>query len=160
MIIIGLRKLILVLFFSRRTPLHLSASNGRLEVTRLLVESKADVAVRDRCFSPPPSHHLSLTICLAALTKLHSTWPCAAPTPSATRTQKWLYTSAASARRKARRCCGGNTLTHPDPCSSHILLLPVAVFCSSATLPCHCCKLFHFATTPRKYSRKLVPINK
>jgi hypothetical protein len=50
-----LRKLILLLFFSQDTPLHLSASNGRLEVTRLLVESKADVAARERCFSPPSS---------------------------------------------------------------------------------------------------------
>ena len=67
-----LRKFILLLSFSQETPLHLSASWGQLEVTRLLVESKADVAARTRCFSPPPSHHLSLTICLAAMEKLHS----------------------------------------------------------------------------------------
>jgi hypothetical protein len=33
-------------------------------LSQILVESKADVAARARCFSPPPSHHLSLTICL------------------------------------------------------------------------------------------------
>jgi hypothetical protein len=59
-----LLNLILLLFFSGETPLHSSATNGRLKVTRLLVESKADVAARTMCFSPPPpppSHHLSLT---------------------------------------------------------------------------------------------------
>ncbi len=66
-----LRKFILLLFFSLHIPLHMSALDGHLEVTRLLVESKADVAARDRCFSPPPSHHLSLTICLAGLAALH-----------------------------------------------------------------------------------------
>jgi hypothetical protein len=70
-----LRKLILLLFFSRQTLLHSSAIAGHLEVTRLLVESKADVSVRDRCFSPPPSHHLSLTICLADGVRLHSNAP-------------------------------------------------------------------------------------
>ena len=49
-----LRKFILLFSFSQYTPLHFSAHNGHLEVTRLLVESKADVAARDRCFSPPP----------------------------------------------------------------------------------------------------------
>jgi hypothetical protein len=83
-----LRKLILLLFFSRSTPLHLSAYKGYLEVTRLLVESKADVAARDRCFSPPPSRHLSLTICLAAKVELHSDGP---------QDTTWLHTCAASA---------------------------------------------------------------
>ena len=64
---------------------------GRLEVTRLLVESKADVAARDRCFSPPPSHHLSLTVYLAGLATLHST------TPSTGTTPPLLHTCAASA---------------------------------------------------------------
>ena len=87
-----LRKLILLLFFSEWTVLHLAAYNGRLEICRLLVESKADVAARTRCFSPPPSHHLSLTICLAALAKLHSNLPLTAKKPAL------LHTCAASAR--------------------------------------------------------------
>jgi hypothetical protein len=58
-----------------------------------LVESKADVAARDRCFSPPPSHHLSLTICLAAGVALHSN------APSLTTKPTLLHTCAASARR-------------------------------------------------------------
>ena len=88
-----LRKFILLLSFSERTPLHYSAMYGHLEVTRLLVESKADVAAR-RCFSPPPSHHLSLTICLAALAKLHSSGPSFATEPTL------LHTCAASARMR------------------------------------------------------------
>ena len=68
-----LRKLILLLFFSELTPLHWAALNCHLETVRLLVESKADIAARrtvkgfSECFSPPPSHHLSLTICLAVM---------------------------------------------------------------------------------------------
>ncbi len=88
-----LRKLILLLFFSQWTPLHHSAFYDRLEICRLLVESKADVAARDWCFSPPPSHHLSFTICLAAVAALHSNWP------SATTDSTLLHTCAASARR-------------------------------------------------------------
>ena len=80
-----------LLFFSQCTALHWSALEGCLEVCRLLVESKADVAVRDRCFSPPPSHHLSLTICLAALA-LHSDSPSTSTKPTS------LHTCAASAR--------------------------------------------------------------
>jgi hypothetical protein len=67
-----LRKLMSLLSFSQRTPLHWSAIESRLELCRLLVESKADVAARDRCFSPPSSHHLSLTDCFAAVATLHS----------------------------------------------------------------------------------------
>jgi ankyrin repeat protein len=84
-----LRKLILFLSFSQATPLHISARHGHLDITRLLVESKADVAARNWCFSPPPSHHLSLTICLAAMAELHSNGP-QKPT--------LLHTCAASAR--------------------------------------------------------------
>ncbi len=83
-------KLILLLSFSQGTPLHDSAYHGHLEVTRLLVESKADVAARNRCFSPPPSHHLSLTICLAAGAKLQSKAPSASTKPTS------LHTCAAS----------------------------------------------------------------
>ena len=47
---------------SRSTPLHHSAGNGRLEVCRLLVESKCDVSLRSRdmfhlaAAGKPPSH--------------------------------------------------------------------------------------------------------
>jgi hypothetical protein len=81
-------------FFSIRqhTPLHFSAGCGRLEITRLLVESKADVAARNTmCFSPPPSHHLSLTICLAVLAGLPSI------SPSTTNVSTLPHTCAASA---------------------------------------------------------------
>ena len=63
--------------------------------------SKADVAARNRCFSPPPSHHLSLTICLAAKAALHSNCP------STTAILTWLHTCAASARRNdaTPACC-------------------------------------------------------
>ena len=83
--------MILLFFLSQWTPLHLSARNEHLEITRLLVESKADVAARDRCFSPPPSHHLSLTICLAALATLRSNRPSSSTKPTL------LHTCAASA---------------------------------------------------------------
>ncbi len=86
-----MRKLILSLSFSQRTPLHWSAEESHLEVCRLLVESKADVAARTRCFNPPPSHHLSLSICFAALAELHSNWP------STTTVTTLLHTCAASA---------------------------------------------------------------
>ncbi len=84
--------MILSLLFSQATPLHCSAMEGRLETCRLLVESKADVAATDGCFSPPPSHHLSLTICLAA-GALHSNTPSNSTKPAS------LHTCAASARR-------------------------------------------------------------
>ena len=87
-----LRKFILLLLFSRHTPLHLSVSNGHLEVCRLLVKSKADVATRGRCFSPHPSRHFSLTICLAAVAKLHS------KSLSTTSKPTLLHTCAALAR--------------------------------------------------------------
>jgi hypothetical protein len=85
-------KLILFLVFSQFTPLHDSAIEGSLEICRLLVESKADVAARNRCFSPPLSHHLSFTICLTAVAKLHSHWPSPTAMPTL------LHTSEASAR--------------------------------------------------------------
>ena len=89
-----LRKFILLLSFSEYTPLHLAALYCHLEVTRLLVESKADVAARDMCSSPPPSHHLSLTICLTAMAELHSNMR--PPSPTKPRS---LHTCAASVRR-------------------------------------------------------------
>ena len=123
---ICLCKLILLLFSRQRTPLHYSAWSGQfsaidgdqLEVCRLLVESKADVAARDRCFSPPPFHYLSLTICLAAVATLLSN------TPSTETKPTLLHTCAASARLNdvppprpnkntscsCRRCCFGGGL--------------------------------------------------
>ncbi len=86
-----LLKFIILLFFSQRTPLHGSAQNGHLNVCRFLFKSKADVAARTRCFSPPPSHYLSLTICLAAVAKLHSNSPSTSTKPTL------LHTCAASA---------------------------------------------------------------
>ncbi len=87
-----MRKLIILISFSQSTPLHWSALCDHLAITRLLVESNADVAARDRCFSPPPSHHLALTIYLTAMAKLHSKWPSSATIPTL------LHTCAASAR--------------------------------------------------------------
>ncbi len=43
-----LRMLILSLFFSQRTPLHCSVSNGRLDICRLLLQHKADVGAKDK----------------------------------------------------------------------------------------------------------------
>ena len=42
-----LRMLIPSLFFSQRTPLHISASLGNLEVCRLLLQSNADLQAQD-----------------------------------------------------------------------------------------------------------------
>ena len=98
-----LRKFILLPFFSQFTSLHRSAFNGHIEVCRLLVESKADVAARTKCFSPPPSHHLSLTICLAAKAILHSNWP--STELNTPRLPTLLRTCAASARRYDAPTC-------------------------------------------------------
>ena len=122
--------LIILLFFSHETPLFLSASRGRLDVTRLLVESKADVAARDRCFSPPPSHHLSLTICLAAVATLHSN------TPSNSTKPRLLHTCAASARRND---------AHPPRCR-----------CPNKSSSCSCRRVWGGGAPSRKYKRKLV----
>ena len=48
-----LRKLILLILFSQQTPLHRSARGGHLAICRLLVESKADIHARSRCFINP-----------------------------------------------------------------------------------------------------------
>jgi ankyrin repeat protein len=42
-----LRKMILLLFFSQRTPLHWSAENGHLETCRLLLQCNANVEAND-----------------------------------------------------------------------------------------------------------------
>jgi hypothetical protein len=58
----------------QQTPLIYAARQGNLEICRLLIDSKADVAARDRCFSPPrarrhlSSYTLRLRAGLAALT--------------------------------------------------------------------------------------------
>ena len=59
-----LRKIIRFLLFSQNTPLHRSVQTGHVEVCRLLVESKADIVAKTRCFSLPPSHHFSLAYAL------------------------------------------------------------------------------------------------
>ena len=86
---------ILLIFLSLDNPLLFSAGNGHLEICRLLVESNADVAAKSmsfsRCFSHPHSHHLLLTICLAALAALHSNAPSTTTKPTS------LHTCAASA---------------------------------------------------------------
>jgi len=43
-----LRMLILSLFFSQRTPLHISASLGSPDICRLLLQHKADVGAKDK----------------------------------------------------------------------------------------------------------------
>jgi hypothetical protein len=63
--------LILLLLYSLAAPLQYAACSGRVDVCRLLVESKANVVARDKCFSPPLSHHLLLTVCLAVRVALH-----------------------------------------------------------------------------------------
>jgi hypothetical protein len=60
------------LFCSQRTPLHNSAWCGHLEACRLLVESKADVTVMNRCLGPRCSRHVSLTISVAVREGLRS----------------------------------------------------------------------------------------
>jgi hypothetical protein len=97
-------KLILLVFFRKKTLLHWSAGEGLLEVSCLLVRMKAQVAARDWCFSPPPSHRLSLTICLAAMAKLHSN----APSITNYSQKTWLHSCAASTRGNDApppRCC-------------------------------------------------------
>jgi ankyrin repeat protein len=85
--------LLIHLFFSQRTPLILSAYYGFVEICRLLVASKADVAARLRCRSPWRARNLPLTPCVAAPAKLHSN------TPSNKTRPTLLHTFAVSARR-------------------------------------------------------------
>jgi hypothetical protein len=89
--ILSRNKFNLPLFYSAGTLLHYVAAHGHLEITSLLVESKADVAARDLYASPPPSHHLSLSICIAVMATLPSHAPSAATKPTL------LHTCAASA---------------------------------------------------------------
>ena len=42
-----MRKVILLLFYRQRTPLHLSAYMGHLDVCRLLLQCNADVEAKD-----------------------------------------------------------------------------------------------------------------
>ena len=70
-----------------------SAANGFVEICRLLVASKADVAARRRCRSPWRARNLPLTPCVAATATLHS------KLPSSTTRPTLLHTFAVSARR-------------------------------------------------------------
>jgi hypothetical protein len=103
--------LIILLFCSESSPLHCSSAYGHLEITRLLFESKADVDARNRCFSPPPFHHLSLTICHAAVATVHSNWPSTRKKPTLPHTcaasAASLHICSASARRN-------DTILHPN----------------------------------------------
>ena len=116
-----LRKFILLLSFSLCTPLHLTAFNGHLEICRLLVKSKADVAAKDRCFSPPFSRHLSLTIYLAAVVGLHSNVRSTATKPTS------LHTCAASARRNDALLRPAPRLLRAYSCQIKAILLRVAI---------------------------------
>ena len=118
----SLKLILLLFFFSRNTPLHFAAPCGHLDVCRLLVESKADVAAKNvahppvygliRCFSPPPSHHVSLTICLAAVIALHLVRPSTTTKPTS------LHTCAASARL-SNSCMQLQRAPYPAPtCAS------------------------------------------
>jgi ankyrin repeat protein len=61
---------------SQSTPLHSAAMNGRLEICQCLVESKADVSLKNKSTSPLRLlHTVSLTFSIAEAVKLHSTWP-------------------------------------------------------------------------------------
>ena len=103
---LGLRNLILLLFFSQITPLHGSAREGHLEVCRFLAESKADIAARDRCRSPLRACHGLLTP-VAATAKLHSN------TPSTRTRTTLLHIFAVSARRN-------DALAAPHPPGDHL----------------------------------------
>ena len=60
---------------SQSTPLHSAAMNGRLEICQCLVESKADVSLKNKSTSPLRLLTVSLTFGIAEAVKLHSTWP-------------------------------------------------------------------------------------
>ncbi len=83
----------------QRCPLHQSCERGHLEISRFLVESRADVAATDRCRSPLRSRHVPLTPCVAALAPLHSNSPSTAASPPS------LSIFAASARRNNALVC-------------------------------------------------------
>jgi hypothetical protein len=98
--------IILLVFRNDRTPLHGSAANGRLEVCRLLVASKADVAARNRCRSPLRARHGLLTP-VAEAAKLHS------ETPSTLKRPTLLHICSVSARRH-------DALAAPHPPGDHL----------------------------------------
>ena len=101
-------KLILLLFFSQYTPLHQCASDGRLEICRLLVAWKADVAARTRLRGPWRARHLLLTSCVAEWAKLHSNWPSTATKPTS------LHTCAVlTLRYEAFLCPNVNSIIAP-----------------------------------------------
>ena len=80
-----LRKFILFPFLSEGTPLHDAVARGRLEVCRLLVVLKADVAATTWCFSALPP--LTIFHSLSAL-------------------QRWLHpTPVGHQQQPSRRCC-------------------------------------------------------
>ncbi len=84
--------ILLLVFRYGDTPLHRSADNGSLEVCRLLVASKADIAAKNRCRSPSRACHGLLTP-VAASAILHSNAPSTLTGPTL------LHIFAVSARR-------------------------------------------------------------
>ena len=88
--------ILLLVFRDDYTPLHRSAIAGRLEVCRLLVASKADIAARNRCRSPLRACHGLLTP-VAAAAKLPSNSPSTGTRPTL------LHILAVSARHPTAR---------------------------------------------------------
>jgi hypothetical protein len=96
----------LLVFRGDDTPLHRSAAHGELEVCRLLVASKADIAARNRCRSPLRARH-GLFTPVAATAKLHSKKPSTLTRPTL------LHICAVSARRN-------DALAAPHPLGDHL----------------------------------------
>ncbi len=67
--------LIYLFIISQDTPLHYSAWMGHVEICRVLVASKGDVAAQQRCRSPWCARNLPLTSCVAGTATLHSKSP-------------------------------------------------------------------------------------
>jgi len=99
--------ILLLVFRYGDTPLHRSATQGELEVCRLLVASKADIAARNRCRSPLRACHGLLTPVAAATAKLHSDAPSTVTRPTL------LHIFAVSARRN-------DALAAPHPPGDHL----------------------------------------
>jgi hypothetical protein len=122
--------LMLILFvvfrYCDETPLHCSAYEGKLEVCRLLVESKAYVAARSRCRSPSRARH-------DLLTRVTGTAKLLSKAPSTGTRLTLPHIFAVSARRN-------DALAAPHPPCDQLayskplpaLLLPPALFVAAA----------------------------
>ena len=98
--------ILLLVFRNDCTPLHESAGFGELEVCRLLVASKADIAAKNRCRSPLRACHGLLTP-VAGAAILHS------ESPSPVTRTTLLHICAVSARRN-------DALAAPHPPGDHL----------------------------------------